>query len=189
VESTRRAGDVIRGLEDAAQRIGQMVDLIGTIAKQTNLLALNATIESARAGEAGKGFAVVAAEVKQLATETAKAADAIVSQIQAVQDATSEAVMSIEAIDKVIEQLSGISLAISAAVEEQSAATNEIAKNAQQTSHGTNAVTDAIDEVTGATRQTGEALRAMLGSAEDMMAQMARLNQEVESFLAEVRAA
>ena len=189
VESTRRAGDVIRGLEDAAQRIGQMVDLIGTIAKQTNLLALNATIESARAGEAGRGFAVVAAEVKQLATETAKAADAIVSQIQAVQDATSEAVMSIEAIDKVIEQLSGISLAISAAVEEQSAATNEIAKNAQQTSHGTNAVTDAIDEVTGATRQTGEALRAMLGSAEDMMAQMARLNQEVESFLAEVRAA
>jgi methyl-accepting chemotaxis protein len=189
VESTRRAGDVIRGLEDAAQRIGQMVDLIGTIAKQTNLLALNATIESARAGEAGKGFAVVAAEVKQLATQTAKAADAIVSQIQAVQNATSEAVMSIEAIDKVIEQLSGISLAISAAVEEQSAATNEIAKNAQQTSHGTNAVTGAIDEVTGATRQTGEASRAMLGSAEDMMAQMAKLNQEVESFLAEVRAA
>ena len=189
VESTRRAGDVIRGLDDAAQRIGQMVDLIGTIAKQTNLLALNATIESARAGEAGKGFAVVAAEVKQLATETAKAADAIVSQIQAVQNATSEAVMSIEAIDKVIEQLSGISLAISAAVEEQSAATNEIAKNAQHTSHGTNAVTGAIDEVTGATRQTGEASRAMLGSAEAMMAQMAKLNQEVESFLAEVRAA
>jgi methyl-accepting chemotaxis protein len=189
VESTRRAGAVIRGLEDAAQRIGQMVDLIGTIAKQTNLLALNATIESARAGEAGKGFAVVAAEVKQLATETTKAADAIVSQIQAVQNATSEAVMSIDAIDKVIEQLSGISLAISAAVEEQSAATNEIAKNAQQTSHGTNAVTGAIGEVTGATRQTGEASRAMLGSAEDMMAQMAKLNQEVENFLAEVRAA
>ena len=189
VESTRRAGAVIKGLEDAAQRIGHMVDLIGTIAKQTNLLALNATIESARAGEAGKGFAVVAAEVKQLATETGKAADAIVSQIQAVQNATSEAVASIDAIGKVIEQLSGISLAISAAVEEQSAATNEIAKNAQQTSHGTNAVTGAIDEVTGATRQTGEASRAMLGSAEDMMAQMAKLNQEVETFLVEVRAA
>jgi methyl-accepting chemotaxis protein len=189
VESTRRAGAVIKGLEDAAQRIGHMVDLIGTIAKQTNLLALNATIESARAGEAGKGFAVVAAEVKQLATETGKAADAIVSQIQAVQNATSEAVASIETIGKVIEQLSGISLAISAAVEEQSAATNEIAKNAQQTSHGTNAVTGAIDEVTGATRQTGEASRAMLGSAEDMMAQMAKLNQEVETFLVEVRAA
>jgi methyl-accepting chemotaxis protein len=189
VESTRRAGAVIKGLEDAAQRIGQMVDLIGTIAKQTNLLALNATIESARAGEAGKGFAVVAAEVKQLATETGKGADAIVAQIQAVQNATSEAVASIETIGKVIEQLSGISLAISAAVEEQSAATNEIAKNAQQTSHGTNAVTDAIDEVTGATRQTGEASRAMLGSAEDMMAQMAKLNQEVETFLVEVKAA
>jgi methyl-accepting chemotaxis protein len=188
VESTRRAGAVIKGLEDAAQRIGHMVDLIGTIAKQTNLLALNATIESARAGEAGKGFAVVAAEVKQLATETGKAADAIVSQIQAVQNATSEAVRSIETIGKVIEQLSGISLAISAAVEEQSAAANEIAKNAQQTSHGTNAVTSAIEEVTGATRQTGEASRAMLGSAEDMMAQ-AKLNEEVESFLVEVRAA
>jgi methyl-accepting chemotaxis protein len=189
VDSTRRAGAVIKGLEDAAQRIGHMVDLIGTIAKQTNLLALNATIESARAGEAGKGFAVVAAEVKQLATETGKAADAIVSQIQAVQNATSEAVSSIDTIGKVIEQLSGISLAISAAVEEQSAATNEIAKNAQQTSYGTNAVTGAIDEVTGATRQTGEASRAMLGSAEDMMAQMAKLNQELENFLVEVRAA
>ena len=66
---------------------------------------------------------------------------------------------------------------------------SQAAKNAQQTSHGTNAVTGAINEVTGATRQTGEALRAMLGSAEDMMAQMAKLNQEVESFLAEVRAA
>ncbi|WP_227586235.1 methyl-accepting chemotaxis protein, partial [Klebsiella aerogenes] len=63
----------IRALSDAAEKIGQVIELINTIAGQTNLLALNATIEAARAGEAGKGFAVVASEVKQLAAQTARA--------------------------------------------------------------------------------------------------------------------
>jgi methyl-accepting chemotaxis protein len=189
VESTRRASAVIKRLDDAAQHIGQMVGLIGTIAGQTNLLALNATIESARAGDAGRGFAVVAAEVKQLATETAKAAEVIVSQIGAIQTATDEAIESIDVIGVVIDRLLNISTKISAAVEQQSAATSEIAVNAQRTSRGTNEVTTAIGEVTGATNQSSQVSRVMLGSAEDMMTQMARLNEEVKDFLAEVRTA
>ena len=80
-ESARMAGDAVgqarsttdrvSELSKAATRIGDVVELINTIAGQTNLLALNATIEAARAGEAGRGFAVVASEVKALAEQTA----------------------------------------------------------------------------------------------------------------------
>src|SRR5690606_25078097 len=90
--------DGIAALAEAAQKIGDVVQLIRDIAGQTNLLALNATIEAARAGEAGKGFAVVASEVKSLAVQTAKATEDIAAQIQAVQASTSGSVDAIQRI-------------------------------------------------------------------------------------------
>ena len=66
VDQARMTNDRVGELSKAASRIGDVVELINTIAGQTNLLALNATIEAARAGEAGRGFAVVASEVKAL---------------------------------------------------------------------------------------------------------------------------
>src|SRR4029077_3455361 len=73
----RATDNEIAGLATGAQKIGDVIKLIRTIAGQTNLLALNATIEAARAGEAGRGFAVVASEVKSLAVQTAKATEEI----------------------------------------------------------------------------------------------------------------
>lgn len=83
---------IVAGLSTAAQKIGDVINLINTIAEQTNLLALNATIEAARAGDAGRGFAVVASEVKSLAAQTAKATDEIGRHIAGVQQSTAEAV-------------------------------------------------------------------------------------------------
>src|SRR6478735_7823003 len=107
VEAARRTRSSVQALARSADGIGQVVSLISTIAGQTNLLALNATIEAARAGDAGRGFAVVATEVKDLATQTAKATDEIAGQIAAMRAATQEAVTAIEEIGGTIEQVHG----------------------------------------------------------------------------------
>ena len=124
-------------LSRAAQQIGDVVKLITAIAEQTNLLALNATIEAARAGEAGRGFAVVAAEVKSLASQTAKATDEISSHISGMQGATQESVAAIKEIGGTIAQISSIASEIASAVEQQSSATQEIARSVQIVAQGT----------------------------------------------------
>ena len=90
VGQARGTTERVSELSKAASRIGDVVELINTIAGQTNLLALNATIEAARAGDAGRGFAVVASEVKALAEQTAKATGEIGQQIAGIQAATQE---------------------------------------------------------------------------------------------------
>ncbi|MFZ4808301.1 MAG: methyl-accepting chemotaxis protein [Hyphomicrobiaceae bacterium] len=157
VEEMKATGDAVNGLEAQAAKIGEVVQLIGSIAAQTNLLALNATIEAARAGEAGKGFAVVASEVKQLADQTAKATSEIQAQIGGVQAATSQSVQVIRAISGTIGRVSDIASTIAAAVEEQGAATTEIASNIQQVATGTDEVTRNIDGVKDAASVVGSA--------------------------------
>jgi methyl-accepting chemotaxis protein len=179
----------VDALSQGAAKIGEVVRLINEIASQTNLLALNATIEAARAGEAGKGFAVVASEVKNLASQTAKATEEIGGQIAAIQAATTGAVGAIRSIGETIARIDQISGSIAAAVEEQSASTAEIARNVQQASAGTAEVSSNIVTVTQAARDTGKSASEMLDSAGDLSRESARLSEQVDKFLREVRAA
>ncbi|MDU6140843.1 methyl-accepting chemotaxis protein, partial [Bradyrhizobium sp.] len=169
--------------------IGDVVELINTIAGQTNLLALNATIEAARAGDAGRGFAVVASEVKALAEQTAKATDEIGQQVSGIQAATQESVGAIKAISTTIEKLSEISSAIAAAVEEQGAATQEISRNVQQASQGTQQVSSNVVDVQRGATETGTASSHVLSAAQSLASDSDRLKREVASFLQSVRAA
>ena len=142
-DATNQADSTVQLMDElgsSSLEIGEIVKVITNIAEQTNLLALNATIEAARAGDAGKGFAVVAHEVKQLASQTAKATEEIADKIKGVQDRTGNAVLSIRSISEVIEQINTISTSIAGAVEEQNAAIAEIARSASEASRGTEEV-------------------------------------------------
>ena len=189
VEQAERTSAQIITLAEAAQKIGDVVQLINDIAAQTNLLALNATIEAARAGDAGKGFAVVASEVKNLATQTAKATEEITGKIAEMQSATQESTVAIQSIAETIGQMDEISTAIAAAIEEQGAATQEIANNVQQAARGTQDVSSSIVNVTQAASETGAAAEQMLSSAGDLSKQGETLREKVDVFVARVRAA
>ena len=189
VDQARKTNDRVGELSKAAARIGDVVELINTIAGQTNLLALNATIEAARAGEAGRGFAVVASEVKALAEQTAKATGEIGQQITGIQAATQESVGAIKEISGTIERLSEISSTIAAAVEEQGAATQEISRNVQQAAQGTQQVSSNITDVQRGAGETGSASSQVLSSAQSLSSESNRLKLEVGKFLNTVRAA
>ncbi|MBB1092803.1 HAMP domain-containing protein [Rhodopseudomonas palustris] len=189
VDQARETNDRVGELAKAAARIGDVVELINTIAGQTNLLALNATIEAARAGESGRGFAVVASEVKALAEQTAKATGEISQQISGIQAATGQSVSAIKEIGQTIGRMSEISSTIASAVEEQGAATQEISRNVQQAAHGSQQVSANIADVQRGATETGSASFQVLQAAQSLSGDSSRLKLEVSKFLGTVRAA
>jgi methyl-accepting chemotaxis protein len=189
VQQAQKTNERINQLATAAGRIGDVVELINSIAGQTNLLALNATIEAARAGDAGRGFAVVASEVKALAEQTAKATEEISQQISGMQAATGESVAAIKEIGGTISQMSEISSVIASAVEQQGAATQEISRNVQKAAQGTTRVSSDIAEVQRGASDTGSASAQVLTAAQSLSIESSHLRTEVERFLDSVRAA
>ena len=119
---SRAGAETVERLAGTMAEIDQIAGSISGIADQTNLLALNATIESARAGEAGKGFAVVAGEVKDLATETARATERIRRVVEAVRVDVGTAGVALGGVQEIIRGVVDAQSTIVAAVEEQSVA-------------------------------------------------------------------
>jgi methyl-accepting chemotaxis protein len=189
VDQARGTTERVSQLSQSATRIGDVVELINTIAGQTNLLALNATIEAARAGDAGRGFAVVALEVKALAEQTAKATGEIAQQILGIQTATQESVNAIRDISGTIEKLADVSSSIAAAVKQQGDATLEISRNIQYAAVDTQRVSSNIADVQHGATETGTASSKVFSAAQLLSADSHRLKVEVDTFLATVRSA
>jgi methyl-accepting chemotaxis protein len=183
---TQHTNDQIASLAHAAQKIGDVVSLIGDIARQTNLLALNATIEAARAGDMGKGFTIVASEVKSLAAQAAKATDNVAAQISAVQQSTASAVAAIGRIAERMQEVNADTSSVAGSVEQQAAATEEISRNVTSAANGTKVAASALDEVAGAAHEARASAEALLQSSEVVASVAANLRGVVETFLGKV---
>jgi methyl-accepting chemotaxis protein len=179
----------MRGLANAAQKIGDVLKMIQAVAAQTNLLALNATIEAARAGAAGKGFAVVASEVKSLAAQTATATEEISGQIRSIQDATEGAVQAIEHIGTTIERMNEIATAVASAVEQQDATTREMAQSVHQVAESTGLVSAKVAGLANAAGETGQSAHMVRDHAGELAQHAEALRGQVDQFLKRIRAA
>jgi methyl-accepting chemotaxis protein len=188
VSEANHTNRLVQGLAEAANRIGDVVKLINSIASQTNLLALNATIEAARAGDAGKGFAVVAGEVKNLASQTAKATEEIASQVAGVQNVTKEAVGAIQNIGSTIQQINETAATIAAAVDQQRAATEEISRTVQLVARSSMTATRSMGSVKSLARETGGAAQGVLNGVDSLIAKSDALAHQVARFLDGIRA-
>lgn len=186
VNEAQATNEDIKGLAQAAQKIGDVIELIRNIAGQTNLLALNATIEAARAGEAGRGFAVVASEVKSLAVQTARATEDISAQILAVQTSTDNAVEAIHRITTRLKDIEHSATAVAAAVEQQNAATGEISHNVAGVAAGTNDIVKVLDQVARAASETRQSAETVLTASYAVESVVTDLRHELDQFLHKV---
>jgi len=182
------ANERVQALQDAASRIGEVIQQIQDIAEKTNLLALNATIEAARAGEAGKGFAVVADEVKSLASQTQKATEDITQRIEKVQNETGEAVTAIERIAGSVKQIDETASSIASAMEQQTTATQEIARNINEASEATQRVSEGVHEAARVVQDTRVKAENVLQAKEQITHRNETLQERVEQFLKDVQA-
>ena len=186
-DATVEADETISALSASAEQVGQIVELIQTIAQRTNLLALNASIEAARGGEAGRGFAVVASEVKELAMQTSRATEQVAEQIRAMQDTTGASVSALRAIASQVKELESTAVSIASAVDQQSVAGQDLARSIDLAATGTQNVAGHIKDVRELSLSTGAAAKQVLSSASELDQQASTLSSQAQAFLSRVR--
>lgn len=172
-EAAREASLNVERLRESSAAIGNVVNLIATIAKQTTLLALNSTIEAARAGSAGKGFAVVASEVKALAVQTQSATEEIKQKIDALQQDAATSFDAVHRITAAIDAIKPVFAHVNGAVAEQNETTGEITQNAASASQFIASVSSSSAEIDNAAKEAethGENV-AQAGKAVTMFAE------------------
>jgi len=185
--STEEADKTISALSTAAEQVGEIVELIQTIAQRTNLLALNASIEAARGGEAGRGFAVVASEVKELAAQTSRATEEVAGQIRGIQVSTGNSVSALRSVGDQVRQLETTAISIASAVDQQSVAGQDLARSIDLAARSTDDVSGHITELRENALANGAAASQLLGSATELESQASTLSAQVQHFLKIVR--
>jgi methyl-accepting chemotaxis protein len=185
--SVSQANANITGLSQSVERIGEITELIGSIASRTNLLSLNASIEAARGGEAGRGFAVVAAEVKELAGRTTHATRNVAAMIAGIRDTTQESVDGLASVSSKIANLEESAVSIASAVDQQSVSGRELAHSIDAVAANTDQVTQTLEEVRDSSVEVGSAASQMLKSSEETQRHAELLQNQAVEFLEEVR--
>ncbi|MBF0281742.1 MAG: HAMP domain-containing protein [Zetaproteobacteria bacterium] len=183
VQEANRTNEIVGRLGRVSQEIGTVVNTINEIAEQTNLLALNASIEAARAGDAGRGFAVVANEVKDLATQTAKATSEIEGQVNGMQSESKSAIQALERVAEIISRINEHTKNVAFAMDQQAEAVAEISHGAQLASQGMGEVQEAIGDVSSAAKETSRMSGEMLNASEALQTVVMDQRKVVDQFL------
>ena len=183
IQLINSTNDTVGKLSVSSTGISSVINVITSIAEQTNLLALNATIEAARAGDAGKGFAVVANEVKELASETARATEKIQGSVLHIQADTQHAVEAMQAISDIIIQINTIQSAVVEAIDEQHGVTSEITAAVTQSTKGSKEISAMISSIADRAVENNVASEKMHISAEDLATTASELRSHVKLFV------